>query len=113
MSETKTHIYTPRLPGFESLDATFDADLEARYPGLKDIFDNFLLLNKAPGDIHDEIYYDRNEFPFQAGIAVPDSATGRLELVSKSGNHTRSEEGCACQGGATVGTSAKVACSFC
>lgn len=78
------------LPGFPNglLEAQYNRALEAQYPGLKEIFDNFLLVNKAPGDIRKDIIEDRNEFPVEAAIAVPDE-TGRLQVIARGENTTR------------------------
>jgi hypothetical protein len=83
------------FPGFpdREMQLAYDAQLEHEYPGLRDIFDKFLGLAKAPGDIFNEVYYDRGEFPMEAAIAAPDPISGKLEIVSHADNDTRGHLG--------------------
>ncbi|MDB5182390.1 MAG: Cytidine and deoxycytidylate deaminase zinc-binding region [Candidatus Saccharibacteria bacterium] len=76
------------LPGYPDINEV----LELQYPGLKDIFDSFYSVLNAQPNWRDEIMFDRNEFPFEAAIAVPDE-NGRLITLAMASNNTRSSRG--------------------
>lgn len=64
------------LPGFTDINT----EVEQSYPGIRYIFDR-MLLSKAPPDIYNEIAGQRDEFPIEAAIVIPDSETGYLRTL--------------------------------
>lgn len=82
MVETKNGMEP--LPGFPSLrqfETQRNAELEHKYPGLRDIFDHFLQA-QVPSYIFDIAIKNRKEFPIDAAIVLPNVNTGFLDVIS-------------------------------